>query len=384
MTKKECAVFSKEKIYVNRERMVEEFISLTSIDSVSRDERRMADALIRKLEAMGYKVIEDGAAKKIGGSAGNLICTVKGAKSVPAVLLSAHMDTVEPGIGKKPAVDGDYIRSDGTTVLGGDDVSGVICILEALRILKEKNIEHGDIQIVFTADEESGLQGSKSMDFSRIYAKYGVVLDSDGAIGTTAIKAPAQINMYVTVKGKASHAGMAPEKGISAIQIAAAAISGMKLGRIDSETTANVGVINGGLATNIVCDRVEIKAEARSREQKKLDLQVAHMKECFEKAAEAFEGSVDFSAELAYPSFNISEDARIISILRKSAVESGVELILKGTGGGSDTNIYNGNGIESVNISAGMDKVHTVEEQILIDDLVKAAEFLICILENIE
>lgn len=368
---------------VIRERMVEEFLQLASIDSVSKKERQMADTLVRKLEAIGYEVIEDNAGEKIGGNTGNLICNVKGTRAVPAIMLSAHMDTVEPGIGKKPRIDGDYIKSDGTTVLGGDDISGIVCVLEALRVLKEKGLEHGDIQAVFTVDEEGGLSGSQNLDYSHIYAKYGIVLDSDGAIGAVAVKAPAQINMLVAIKGKASHAGMAPEKGISAIQIAAAAISRMKLGRIDFETTANVGIIKGGLATNIVCERVDIKAEARSRDQMKLEAQVAHMKDCFEQAAFEFGGCVDIETVPEYPSFNISKDAKIISILQKAADEASVKLLLGETGGGSDTNIYNGKGIEAVDISTGMDKVHTVEERILIDDMVKAAEFLLCIITNV-
>lgn len=368
---------------VNRERMVEEFVKLAGIDSLSKKERQMADTLIQKLKDMGYDVFEDNAGKKTGGDAGNLICNIKGTKAVPAVMLCAHMDTVEPGIGKKPRVDGDYIRSDGTTVLGGDDLSGIVSIFETLRVLKEKNIEHGDIQVVFSADEETGLSGSKNMDYSRIYSKYGIVLDSDGPIGSVAIKAPAQINMFVTLKGKASHAGMAPEKGVSAIQMAAAAISAMKLGKVDFETTANVGVIQGGIATNIVCDKVDIKAEARSRDTRKLEAQIAHMKECFDKAAAQFGGKVEFRTETAYPSFSIAKDSKIISILEKAAGEAKIELKLEETGGGSDTNIFNGIGVEAVDVSAGMDKVHTVEERILIDDLVKAAEFLICIVRNI-
>ena len=368
---------------VNRERMVEEFLQLVSIDSLSKKERQMADTLVQKLKAIGYEVIEDNAGEKIGGNTGNLICTVKGTKNVPAVMLAAHMDTVEPGVGKKPNIDGDYIKSDGTTVLGGDDASGVECILEALRVMKEKNLEHGDIQVVFTIAEEGGLFGAKNLDYSHIYARYGFVLDSDGTIGAIAVKAPSQNKIFVTVNGKASHAGMAPEKGISAIQIAAAAISRMKLGRIDFETTANIGIINGGRETNVICERVDIKAEARSRDKLKLEKQTAHMRECFEQAASEFGGSVDFKAESEYPSYNIPKNAPIIGILQKAAASADIELLLEETGGGSDTNIYNSKGIEAVDISVGMDKVHSVEERILIDDMVKAAEFLLAIIQNV-
>jgi tripeptide aminopeptidase len=185
------------------------------------------------------------------------------------------------------------------------------------------------------------------------------------------------------VKGLASHAGVSPEKGISAIQIASAAIAAMKLGRVGSETTANIGSINGGGQTNIVCDKVEIKAEARSLDNKKLEEQTSHMKECFEKAAAEFGGSVDFKAVLEYSAFNMSTDAKIMSILQKAARDVNIELLPEETGGGSDTNIFNAKGIESVNISVGMKQVHSVDENILIDDMVLAAEFLLSIIQNI-
>lgn len=369
---------------VNRERMVNEFIELVKIDSLSKKERHMADALKSKLEGMGFAVYEDDAGEKIGGNAGNIICTVKGEKKVPAVLLMAHMDTVVPGIGKKPVIDGNFIKTDGTTVLGGDDVAGIESILEAVRVLKEKGIKHGDIQIVFTVAEESGLWGSKSLDYSKIYAKYGFVLDGGGPIGTVAVKAPSQNQIDVVVKGKAAHAGMEPEKGISAIQIASEAISQMRLGRIDPETTANVGVISGGHATNIVCNRVEVKAEARSRDEQKLNLQTNHMKECFDNAAAKFGGTVEFKSELMYPAYNIKENDTIVSILRKASKAAGIRLILEATGGGSDTNIINGKGIQAVDLSVGMDKVHSVEEQISIDGLVKTVEFLVEIIKTVE
>jgi tripeptide aminopeptidase len=369
---------------INRDRLVKEFVELVSIDSITRKERRMADKLTEKLTAMGYEVYEDNAGEAIGGDAGNLICTVKGTKDVPAVLLAAHMDTVEPGIGKKPVVDGDVIRSDGTTILGGDDVSGIVCILEAIRTLKESGLEHGGIQIVFTIAEEGGLYGAKNLDYSRIHAKYGFIMDSNGPIGTVAVKAPAQDKILVTVEGKASHAGVSPEKGISAIRVAASAIARMKLGRIDFETTANIGSFNGGRETNIVCERVEIKAEARSRELSKLESQTAHMRECFEQAAAEFGAKADFRADRLYPSFSIDRSAPIMGILEKAAGDIGVELIPEESGGGSDTNIFNGMGIEAVDISTGMEKVHSTEECISIDNMIKAAEFVLSIIKNIE
>lgn len=369
---------------VNRERIVNEFLQLVQVDSLTRNERQMADLIKGKLREMGIDCVEDGAGGKIGGNTGNIICTVKGGKPVPAILLMAHMDTVSPGIGKKPVVEDGYIRSDGTTVLGGDDVAGIVSIFEALRVIREDGIPHGDIQIAFTVAEEGGLYGSKNLDYSLIYAKYGIVLDNGVTVGSAAVKAPSQDKIFAEVIGKAAHAGVCPEEGVSAIQIASEAIAGMKLGRIDFETTANIGVIGGGTETNIVCDRVSIKAEARSRDKRKLEEQTAHMKECFEKAARRYGGSVEFRAELIYPSYDIPRDSYIIGILEKAAVKEGLELKLVETGGGSDTNIINGKGIQAVDLSVGMDKVHSVEERILIDELVKAAGFLTAIISNVE
>lgn len=369
---------------INRERVINEFVELIKIDSISRKERKMADFLKQKLEGMGYQTTEDDTAQKINGDTGNIICHVKGKDGVSPILLMAHMDTVVPGTGKKPVFEGNIIKTDGSTVLGGDDAAGIVCILEALRVLKEEKAEHGDLYIVFTVAEEVGLLGAKNLNCEGIPAKYGFIMDGEGPIGTVAVKAPSHNNISVVVKGKAAHAGIEPENGINAIQIACLAISSMKVGRIDAETTANVGIINGGRATNIICDNVEIKAEARSLNKQKLDQQTAHMKECFEQAAAKFGGSVEISIAEEYSSYDIKEDEKIIDILKKASEKSGVKLNLVSTGGGSDTNIMNAKGIKSVDISVGMKKAHTVEEEICVDDIINSAAFLVNIIKSVK
>jgi tripeptide aminopeptidase len=322
-------------------------------------------------------VIEDDAGDKVQGNAGNLIVNVKGNIDAPAVLLMAHMDTVVPGNGKKPQVVDGVLKSDGNTILGGDDVAGIVIILEALRGLKEQSLEHGDIQAVFTIAEEVGLLGAKNLDYGKIHSKYGFVLDSSGPIGSVAVKAPSQNNINVIIKGRAAHAGIEPENGISAISIAADAISRMKLGRIDHETTANIGAIHGGQATNIVCDKLEILAEVRSRDGNKLEVQTNHMRDCFKEAAQKFGGNVEFRSSLEYPAFSIDENSEIIQLLEKASGEAGLELKLEGIGGGSDTNILNSKDIQAVNLCIGMEKVHSVDEQYKIDNFEKAAVFLL-------
>jgi tripeptide aminopeptidase len=369
---------------VNKARLVDEFLELVKIDSLSRKERKICDTLTEKIKKLGYSPIEDDAGQKIGGECGNLIFTIKGSKNVPAILLTAHMDTVVPGINKKPVIEGNIIKSDGTTILGGDDAAGIAIILEILKVLKEDDIQHGDIQIAFTIAEEAGLLGAKNLDYSKIYAKYGFILDSDGRVGCAAVNAPSQDKIHVVVKGKAAHAGMEPENGISAFSIMAEAITKMKLGRIDEETTANIGMINGGVATNIVCDRVVLECEARSRQKSKLETQTAHMRECFENAAAKWGGQVDFTSEIEYPSFKIEKSSGILKIMETAALKSGFKFEPVVTGGGSDTNIFNSKGIEAVDISIGMTKVHSVNEQISIKDMQDAATFLIAIIDNVK
>ena len=283
----------------------------------------------------------------------------------------AHMDTVEPGIGKIPVLENDSFRGDGNTVLGGDDVAGIVCILETLRILKEKNISHGDIQIIFTVAEEMGCLGAKHLDYSQIDAKYGIVLDSSGSAGGFVVSEPSRSVMNVVLRGKAAHAGVEPERGINAIQIAAEAISLMRLGRIDEETTASLGMINGGIATNIVCNRVEIKAEARSRNQTKLEKQTEHMRACFQNAADLYHGSLEFTSEQSFHAFHIDPDSSFVQLLANAADSTGVGFLSRVSGGGSDASINNERGIPTVDMCVGMDKIHSVNEQIQVRDMVK-------------
>ncbi len=367
---------------VNRDRMINEFVELVKIDSLSYKEREIADRIKEKLNAMGYNVFEDDAGKKVGGNAGNIICKIKGNKDVPAIMLVAHMDTVVPGIGKKPIVKEDIITSDRTTVLGADDISGMVCILEIARVLKENAISHGDIYAVFTIAEEKGLIGAKNLDYDKIDAKYGFVLDVGGESGNVVIRQPIKHATSITVLGRAAHAGSRPEEGINAIQLASKAIAKMKLGRIDSETTANIGVIRGGQASNIVCDRVEMKAEARSLDREKLEAQVKHMEKCFVIAAKEYGGKIEFASKETSGGFNIPEDAEIIKILKKTAELTNFNLNLIATGGVSDTCILNNNGIQAVNVCSGAHKSHSLEEWVSINCMVKTTKFLLAVIEN--
>ena len=363
---------------VNKERILSEFLELVQIDSPSSKEGKIAKVLVEKLEALGLEVEIDHAGEIMNGETGNVIATLKGNREGRTILFSSHMDTVSPGIGVKPIVDEEngIITSDKTTVLGSDDKAGIAAILEGIRLIKENNIDHADIQVAFSIWEEGGLHGAKNMDYSKINAEMAFVLDSGGSPGEIITQAPAQDAILVKIKGKPAHAGVQPEAGISAIMVASRAINNMNLLRIDEETTANIGIVNGGVATNIVMPELEIKAEARSLDEEKLSAQTKHMVETFEQAAKEFGAEVEITTNRAYAPFTIDKNDEIIELLTKAFANMGVEAKTASTGGGSDTNILNKNGIKAVNLGIGMKKVHTLDEYIAIQDLVDSARMV--------
>lgn len=358
---------------VDAERLKSYFLDLVRIDSLSRREGAIARRLAADLEALGATVEFDDAAAAVSGEVGNLIAHLPGTVDAPALLLCAHMDTVEPGIGVTPVVDGDVVRSDGTTVLGGDDKSGVAIVMECARICRETGQRHPPLEIVFTICEEVGLLGARHLDLERVRAARGFVFDSDAA-GFVFTRAPGATHFEIVVTGRAAHAGMAPEQGVSAIQVAAAAIAGMPLGRIDAETTANIGTIAGGRATNIIPDQVRMRGEARSHDLAKLDAQLTHVRERFEAAARAAGATVEFRLEPAYQPMSVPDDAPIMQLLRDAASSIGRPVTSAGMGGGCDANVLNGRGLEVVNLGTGMQEIHTTSEWLRVSDMVAAAE----------
>lgn len=369
---------------VNKKRLIDEFLELVQIDSPSSKEGAVAKVLVDKLTKLGFDVCVDEAGVKAGGETGNVIATLKGNRPGKTILFSSHMDTVSPGEGIKPIIDeaNGIIKSDGTTVLGGDDKGGIAAVLEAIRIIKENNIEHGDIQIVFSIWEEGGLFGAKYLDYSKINPDFAFVLDSGGAPGEIIVKAPAQDKITVKIIGKPAHAGLVPEEGISAVMVASRAIEKMNLLRIDEETTANIGTIKGGVATNIVMPELEILAEARSLDNSKLDTQTKHMVDTFKQAADEFGAAIEIKTERMYGAFSVDENDEIVNMLKKVFNNMGIEAKATSTGGGSDTNILNANGVKAVNLGIGMKKAHTLEEYIAIEDLVSSAKMIVEIVKE--
>lgn len=368
---------------VKSKRLVQTFCDLVQVDSVAGQEREMADTIKKKLADLGYTASEDNAGSAIHGNAGNVIVKIPGTTRAEPLLFMAHMDTVEPGRGKTPVIDGDIIKSDGTTVLGGDDLAGVACILEALSVLDENKVPHGDIYAVFTIAEEGGLFGARGLELSDIPAKFAFILDDEGPIGTAAVKAPSYNRIRFVVRGKAAHAGLSPELGINAIRVASAAIAQLPImGRIDEDSTCNIGIIQGGRARNIVPDEVVIDGEVRSISEEKLDMYTNRLVCAFREAAEREGGKAEIEVEKTYGGYSIAEDQPILALLKKAAARLNMPVNLHSTGGGSDTNVINSKGIPAVDISVGMTNVHSTDEQIAISDMVKACSLVIEIIRT--
>jgi len=368
---------------MNKDRIVSRFIDYVKISSPSYKEADFAKVLKRDMEELGFEVIVDNAGEKAGSNTGNLIGYLKGNKDVEPIMFCAHMDTVTPCENIEPIIEDGIIKSKGNTILSADDKAGIIGILEGIRYIKENKIPHGDIEVVFTICEEVGLYGSKYLDYSKIKSKMAFVLDASGEIGGVNVQGPAQTQIHAKFHGKAAHAGLSPEKGINAIQVASKAINNMNLLRIDEETTANVGIIRGGTATNIVADYAEMELEARSLKEEKLEKQVDHMIKAMEKAAEEFGAKVDIDVKYAYPTFYLDKDEPILNIIKNAMEKIGINYKPGTTGGGSDTNILNGKGIKAATLGVGMYNAHSVNEYISADDLVKLSKLVASIVESI-
>lgn len=356
---------------INEKRLINTFLELVKIDSESFNEKNVQEFLADKLKKLGCSVYVDNAGKKYETTAkGNIIAALKGTVKSKPVILSSHMDTVPPGKGVKPVVKKDRITSDGTTVLGADDKAGIAIILEVLTALQEGKTPYPPVEAVFTLTEESGMQGSKNLDYKKLKGTDGLILDNDDA-DQLLVQGPAVNTIEVWIKGLSAHAGVCPEKGISALEVAAKAISMMKLGRIDKETVANFGLVKGGQATNIVMEELYLKGEARSLKNEKLAKQTQHMKACFDKAVKAFTKKVDgktvkpevkFLAVQRYPAFEVSKAAPIVKTVLKAAQDAGVKLKTVASGGGCDANVMSGYGFTLPNLGIGMQNCHTVKE----------------------
>lgn len=366
---------------INRERITKEFCKMVEIDSPSYGERQMADYVVPILKELGFKVLEDNAGTKYQGNCGNIYGYLPGELQGESILLSAHLDTVEPGRGKRAIVHEDgRITSDGTTILGADDLSGIVSILEAIRAIKEDKIPHRNVEILFSIAEEVYLKGTEIFDFSKIHSKTAYVLDLSGPIGFAALTAPTLMSFTAVIEGKAAHAGFAPEQGINAISIGAQAITQIKQGRIDDETTVNIGLLEGGTARNIVSDKCVIKGEVRSLNHLKAVNKTKEIEEIFQETALKHNGAAHFEMEAGSISYHVEENHPVVQRFRKACKKAAVHSHLIDTFGGSDNNNFMKHGITGIVMACGMNRVHSCDEFSSIYDLEKCSEVVYYIL----
>ena len=373
-------------VEINRERLATTFTELCEISSPSKKEGLIAKHLKNIFSKLGANFIyEDGSAEKTGSESGNLIIRFDG--NLPernGAFLACHMDTVEPGEGVEVLRTDDIFTSKGNTILGGDDKSGIAAIIELLTLLKENNTDHATIEVIITTCEEIGLLGAKSLEHDKIQSKFGYALDSSG-INDIIIGAPAANKIEVEVSGVAAHAGLCPEAGINALALAAQALTEINQGRIDEDTTRNFGLIQGGVATNIVPEYVILKGEIRSHSKEKLISYTREVTDIFNKTIDQWKGtdatgdkkpSVKTTITDDYPILSLRDDSPVILRVKEAAEVCGKKLQYTITGGGSDASIFCSYGLPTAIVATGMKNVHTVDEQIDLKDLVELTELL--------
>lgn len=380
------------KKLVNEERLVRTFLDLVRIDSPSRHEREVCNYIRSCLEEIGARVTEDDSHKVTGSNCGNLYVHIDGDGGLTPVFFNAHMDTVEPGCGVKPIVSGGVIKSDGTTILGADDKAAIAILIEVARILKENSLHHPPVDYLFTTCEEIGLLGAKEVRPELLRARDGYALDAPDPL-TLITKAPTAIRFKIIVKGKAAHAGIAPEDGINSIYLASKAISRLKLGRIDDETTCNIGLIQGGKATNIIPEETIINGEVRSHSQDKLKKVQDEIISSFIEEARIYREvhkmsknehlpTIHVEVTNDYPLMDISSEHKLVRIAKEASLELNAEIKTGISNGGSDANILNGKGLNTVVMGIGMQKVHSTSEYIEIKDMVFVTNLVLNILRK--
>ncbi len=361
----------------NRERLVSSLMDLIRIDSPTGEEDEMDQAVTARLQSLGFQVEHD--------PFNNIIAKLDG--DGEPVILSAHLDTVEPGRGIRPQLDGDTLRSDGTTILGGDCKAGVAIVLEALTSVLESDPDSGQksgpsrlphlpIEVVFTRAEEGGLVGAHHLDFGRITARRGVVFDGEGQVNRLTVAAPSQNVVKAHIWGRSSHAGVEPEKGISALVIAGQILTRLPLGRIDEETTANIGYMEGGLKRNIIPERAYLDGEIRSRNQGKLDYYSGEFQRVFDEVAAMYpEARLDLDIRNTYQNYRVDAEHPTVAMLARALADMGLEPRLEGSGGGSDANVFFEHGIAALPVGIGVRSFHTKEETAVISEVLQGAEF---------
>ena len=361
--------------------VVDLFTELAAMPSPPGEERAVADAVIRYLRDLGLNVDEDDAGAKVGSSIGNLYCRLEPTGEGSPIFLCAHLDTVPPTAAIEPVIDDGLIRNAAGTILGADNKSAVAVMLEGARRVLAENRPHAGIELLFTPKEEVGLLGAAAFDHERLHARLGYVYDQAAPIGEVILGAPYSRAMQVRFHGRASHSGMYPEEGRSAIAAAARAISDLRLGRVDEETTANVGIIQGGTAGNIIPEWCTLDAEARSHDERKLEELVQEMVDAFAFAGGLEDCEVETKVSKSYKGYRFKSEDPVVRIAHSALERSGYAPAFALSGGAADANVFNERGLACLNLANGMQDIHTSDERITVEDLEGMVEVTLALVD---
>jgi|WetSurMetagenome_2_1015567.scaffolds.fasta_scaffold04803_2 tripeptide aminopeptidase len=361
--------------------VVKEFMTLASLNSPSRQEGHVAGYLIGRLRELGLDVVVDDSAPRTGSDTGNIIVRVPGNTPGPSVMLCAHMDTIGSTEGMFPVLRDGVIYSNGKTVLGADNKAGIAIILSVLADLKGGGVPHPDLEVLFTVQEEVGLVGAKHLH-AELKAAFGYILDGDGAVGNIINQTPTKVDLDFVLEGKAAHAGVCPEQGINAIVVAAAAIARLRTGRIDRQTTSNVGQISGGRIRNMVADRAEVIMEVRSTDAARLETEVQAVLDSFSEAASSAGAELSVRKETPFETFTVSETHPAVANAFRAARALGIEPRLWTSGGGMDANVFNSRGLPCVVLGIGIEDAHSPKEHIAVAQLEEGVRFIKALLKE--
>ena len=366
---------------INQARLVKTFTDLVKIDSESKNEIDVAIYIKNKLKKLGISYKIDSSKKLTKSNHGNIIATLGKNKKYPTILLSSHMDTVTNGKSIKPVVKKNYITSDGRTILGADDKSGLAIILETLEVLKKNKLKHCNIEVAITTCEEIGLLGARYLNYKLLKAKEGIVLDSTSP-ERLVFKGPSSDYFNITIRGIEAHSGINPEHGLSSIAVSAEIITKMKTGRINKNTTINIGRINGGSAVNIVPGQTEIMCEIRSHNERKIKSELSKIKKTLTAANKKYKKiNKNFNASIKvnriYNSINIPKNIFIIKSILSTCKDFNYKVDLVETGGGADANFFVQNGINTVNLGTGMREFHTTKERLILKEFYQSANIVL-------
>ena len=357
------------------------FTELASVPSPPGDERAVADRVGAYMSDLGLDVSEDTVGAQIGSNAGNLYARLQATDGGTPLFLCAHLDTVPPEAGIEPVLEDGVIRNSAGTILGADNKAAVAVMLEATRRILSENRPHGGLELLFTPMEEVGLYGAGAFDHDRLHARIGYVYDQAAPIGEVILGAPHSQSMRVKMHGRAAHSGMYPEEGRSAIAAAAKAIADFKLGRVDEETTANVGLISGGTAGNIVPEWCTFLVDVRSHDQQKLADLVRELLEAVTFAASLEDCQVETEVHKSYSGYRFKQDAEAVRIASAGLQRAGFEPTFTLSGGGADANVFNERGLACVNLANGMAEIHTPDEHIAVTDLERMVDVTLALLD---